>query len=242
MSNIIIVDCRADDATIKSLEKTGHTVIPTIKLDCLYDSVASHADMQIHYLGDNRFVCAPEAYTHYKKLLPDDYTLINGSAQLNSKYPSDIAYNTAALRDFVICKSRCTAIEILETYRSKGRKILNVSQGYAKCSTCVVNGQAIVTADSGIANIVKENAVDTLRIREGHIELRGMNYGFIGGASGLIDRNVIAFNGELSSHPDGESIRNFCKDHGTQVIELKKGILTDIGSIISDTNFLSENP
>ena len=237
MSKIIIVDCRADDATIQELEKTGRTVIPTIKLDCLYDAVASHADMQIHYLGDNRFVCAPEAYSYYKKMLPSDYTLINGNSQLSPKYPGDIAYNAAVLRDFVICKSRCTAIEILEMYRSKGRNILNVAQGYAKCSTCVVNGQAIVTADNGIANVAKENFVDTLKIREGHIELKGMNYGFIGGTSGLIEQNVIAFNGELSLHPDGDNIRRFCKDHGIEVIELKTGTLTDIGSIISDIDF-----
>ena len=237
MDKIIIVDCRADDETIKELEKTGSTVIPTVKLDCLYDAVASHADMQIHYLGDNRFVCAPEAYEHYKKLLPSGFELIKGSARLSSKYPDDIAYNAAALRNCVICKSRCTAIEILETYGSKGTDILNAAQGYAKCSTCVVNGHAIITADSSIASAAEKRGIDVLKIREGHIELRGMNYGFIGGASGLIERNVPAFNGELSTHPDGDNIRSFCKNHGAEVVELKKGILTDIGSIISNTDF-----
>ena len=72
MDRIIIVDCRA---VIKELQKTCSTVIPTVKLGCLYDTVASHADMQIHYLGDNRFVCAPETYSHYKKLLPNCFTL-----------------------------------------------------------------------------------------------------------------------------------------------------------------------
>ncbi len=234
MDRIIIVDCRADNETIKELQKTGSTVITTVKLDCLYDAVASHADMQIHYLGDDRFVCAPETYSHYKKLLPHGFTLIKGSARLSSKYPDDIAYNAAALKDCVICKSRCTATEILETYGSKGTDILNAAQGYTKCSTCVVNGHAIITADSSIASAAEKHNVDVLGIREGHIELRGMNYGFIGGASGLIERNVLAFNGELSTHSDGDNIRSFCKNHGTEVVELKKGILTDIGSIITN--------
>ena len=236
MDKIIIVDCRAGNETVKELEKTGAAVIPTVKLDCLYDAVASHADMQIHYLGDNRFVCAPEAYEHYKKQL-HGFTLIKGSARLSPKYPDDIAYNAAALKDCVICKSRCTAIEILETYGSKGADILNAAQGYAKCSTCVVNGHAIITADSSIASAAEKHGIDVLKIREGYIELRGMNYGFIGGASGLIERNVLAFNGELSAHPDGDNIRSFCKNHGAEVIELKKGILTDIGSIITNTDF-----
>ncbi len=237
MDKIIIVDCRANDETIKELEKTGNAVIPTVKLDCLYDAVASHADMQIHYLGDNRFVCAPEAYDHYKKLLPHGFTLIKGSAKLNSKYPDDIAYNAAALKDCVICKSRCTAIEILETYGSKGADILNAAQGYAKCSTCIVSGHAIITSDKSIARAAEKHSIDVLKIREGYIKLQGMNYGFIGGASGLIDRNVLAFNGELSTHPDGDNIRSFCKNHGVEIVELKKGILTDIGSIITNTDF-----
>ncbi len=237
MDKIIIVDCSADNETINELEKTGAAVIPTVKLDCLYDAVASHADMQIHYLGGDRFICAPEAYEHYKKLLPSGVELIKGSARLNSKYPDDIAYNAAALKDCVICKSRCTAIEILETYGSKGADILNAAQGYAKCSTCVVNGHAIITADSSIASAAEKHGIDILKIREGHIELRGMNYGFIGGASGLIERNVLAFNGELSTHPDGDKIRSFCKNRGVEIVELKKGILTDIGSIITNTDF-----
>ncbi len=237
MDKIIIVDCRADNETIKELEKTCNAVIPTVRLNCLYDAVASHADMQIHYLGSDRFVCAPEAYGHYKKLLPTGFALIKGSAGLSPKYPDDIAYNAAALKDCVICKSRCTAIEILKTYGSKGADILNAAQGYAKCSTCVVNGHAIITADSSISGAAEKHGIDVLKIREGHIELRGMNYGFIGGASGLIDRNVLAFNGELSAHPDGDNIKNFCKNHGAEVIELKKGILTDIGSIITNTDF-----
>lgn len=237
MERVIIADCRADKKTIKSLKETGYTVIPTVKLDCLYDAIASHADIQIHYLGNSRFVCAPEAYEHYKKYLPDDFTLIKGSKPLGAKYPTDIPYNAAAVGKTLICNSRCTAIEILREYSCKGRNILNGNQGYAKCSISVVSGNAIATADKGIAEAAKGNGMDVLRINEGHIELKGMNYGFIGGASGLIERNVLAFNGELGTHPDGEKIKKFCQNHNVEVAELKTGILTDIGSIISNIEF-----
>ena len=237
MERVIIADCRADDETIKSLQKTGYTVIPTVKLDCLYDAIASHADIQIHYLGNKRFVCAPEAYEHYKKYLPDGFTLIKGSKPLGAKYPADIPYNAAAVGNTLICNSRSTAIEILQTYSCSTRNILNVAQGYAKCSICVVSGNAIITADKGIAEAAKSNGMDVLRINEGHIELKNMNYGFIGGASGLIERNVLSFNGELSTHPDGEKIKKFCQNHNVAVAELKAGVLTDIGSIISNIEF-----
>lgn len=234
MKRIIIADCRADDRTIKALQKTGHTVIPTMLMDCVYDAIASHADIQIHYLGNNRFVCAPEAYEYYKKYLPDGFTLIKGSKPLGSKYPDDIPYNAAAVGKTLICNSHSTAIEILSEYSCSTRNILNVNQGYTKCSTCIVNGNAIITADTSIANAAKKNSIDVLKINEGYVELKGMNYGFIGGASGLIEENVLAFNGELNTHPDEEEIKKFCKNHGVDIIELKNDILTDLGSIITN--------
>lgn len=237
MKRVIIADCRADNETIKSLKKTGYTVIPTMILGCVYDAIASHADIQIHYLGFDRFVCAPEAHEHYKSLLPDSFELIKGSKPLGAKYPADIPYNAAAVGKTLICNSASTAIEILREYGPCTRNILSVTQGYSKCSTCVVNSNAIITADTGIAQTAKKNGIDVLRINEGHIELKGMNYGFIGGASGLIEKNILAFNGELSTHPNGDKIKKFCYNHGVEIAELKNGILTDIGSVISNIDF-----
>lgn len=232
--NIVIADCRADNRTIYSLENAGLQVIPTIRLDCLYDAIASHADIQIHYIGNNSFVCALEAYNHYKRLLPDGFALIKGSKSLDAKYPADIAYNAAALKDYVICNSAYTAIEILETYKSMGKDILNVKQGYSKCSVCMVNGSAIITADKRIAKTAKDHNIDVLEINSGYIKLRSMDYGFIGGATGLIKKNTLAVNGELNSHPQGKRIKDFCIKHNSEIVELKDGIMEDIGSIIAN--------
>ena len=141
---IVIVDCRANDRTIHSLESIGLQIIPTIKIDSLYDAISTHADIQIHYLGNNRFICVPEAFEHYKKQLPCGVELICGSKTLSGKYPHDIAYNAAALKDYVICNSMYTATEILSEYKYMSKEILNVRQGYSKCNICVVNGRANV--------------------------------------------------------------------------------------------------
>ena len=55
MKKIAVIDCRADDKTVYTLEKLNIKVIPTLKIDNLYDSVATHADIQIHYIGNNCF-------------------------------------------------------------------------------------------------------------------------------------------------------------------------------------------
>ncbi|MGN0108240.1 MAG: DUF6873 family GME fold protein [Hominilimicola sp.] len=236
--NIAIIDCRADDRTIYSLENVGMQVIPTIKIDSVYDAIATHADIQIHYLGNNRFICAPEVFEHYKSHLPYGFELICGSKSLSGKYPHDIAYNAAVLKKFVICNAAYTATEILSEYKSmsKSKEILNVRQGYSKCSICIVNGRAIITSDQGIAAQASANGIDVLEIEPGHIKLRNLNYGFVGGATGLIRENVLAVNGDVNTHPDSNHIKKFCKKHGVELLELKDGILEDIGTIISNFN------
>ena len=89
MKKIAIIDCRADDKTVYTLEKLNIKVIPTLKIDNLYDSVATHADIQIHYIGNNCFISAPETYEHYKKYMPKECTLIKGQNNIDSKYPYD---------------------------------------------------------------------------------------------------------------------------------------------------------
>lgn len=229
-----IIDNRADEKAVYCLENMGLKVIPTIKIPQLYDAVATHADIQIHYLGQNSFVCAPEAFEYYKKHLPNTCTLIKGSKSIGSAYPYDILYNTAVLKDFAICNSAYTAIEILSEYKRMNKNILNVKQGYSKCSTAVVSDNAIITADVGIYKSAVLNNIDALKITEGNINLRGMDYGFIGGATGLIDKHTLAVNGNINTHPDADKIKKFCTQCGTELIMLNDGILTDMGSIIAN--------
>lgn len=237
MIKTAVVDVRSDDKTVYSLENIGFHVIPTVKTDALYDAVASHADMQIHYLGNNTFISAPEVFEHYKKLLPASFKLIKGASKLSDKYPYDIAYNAAQLRDFIICREKYTSPEILEQGRGQGKKIIDVKQGYAKCSTCIVSGSAIITADNGIASASRMAGIDALHITDGNIELRGLDSGFIGGATGLLEKNLLAVNGDIMTHPNADEIKQFCKKHKTEIICLKDGILTDIGTVISNVDF-----
>lgn len=232
MERIAVVDCRADDKTVYNLENYGLHLIPTVKIDTLYDAIATHADVQIHYLGGNRFVCAPEVFDYYRNRLSDEVRLIKGSLGLKAEYPYDIGYNVTALDKFAICNSRYTATEILLEYRCASKEILNVKQGYSKCSVCVVNGNAIITADTGIAKTAAKHNIDVLKINSGYIKLRNMNYGFIGGATGLINENVLAVNGDIKTHHDADLITQFCKKHNVELYPLKDGALTDIGTVI----------
>ena len=87
----------------------------------------------------------------------------------------------------------------------------------------------IVTADSGIADAAKARGVSVLRIRPGFIELPGYDYGFIGGTAFLFG-DTLCFAGDLSTHPDGGAIADFCKMNGVTAHSLVKEMpLRDLG-------------
>lgn len=227
MVSAVIMDFRTDKEALRTLNSLNIEVIPTCKIDSIQDSVCGHADMMIHHFGGGNFVTANEAYDYFKKILPDA-DFVKGKKRLRTDYPSDILYNTAVFGGAAICNRKFTAPEILKRYD----KILDVKQGYAKCSICIVNDNAIITADKKIAQICRQNKIDVLEIEEGYVELKGMNYGFFGGATGLIDSDILALNGELKTHKNAENIKAFCRNYNVDILELKSGIITDIGSIL----------
>lgn len=220
----VIVDYRTDKESILALKAAGFDIVRSIKVSSLYSEVDGHPDMQIHIVN-GKAVCAPEVYSYYSEILKIKTT--KGSLDIGSSYPHDISYNVCAVGGFALCFSKHTAPEILSEYDT----VINTRQGYAKCSVCVVGSSAAITADDGIYRTLKGKGVDVLKIIPGFIELYGMG-GFIGGASGMISKDCIAFNGELSTHPDCENIRSFCREHGIYITELRKGTLRDIGTIM----------
>lgn len=227
----VLTDFRVSEETVHELSLMGIKTFKTKRVKSLYESVCGHTDMQIHHLGKNRFVAASETYDYYNELFRDAI-IIKGSKYLSDKYPDDILYNAAVFGNFVVCNAACTAIEILSEYRSMNKVILNVKQGYAKCSICIVNENAIITSDKGIYNEAKKNKIDVLRIDPGYIKLNGMSYGFIGGATGLIAPDILAVNGDIKTHQNCNDIIAFCKNYGISVVSLKNGEIEDIGSII----------
>ena len=230
-SNRVLVDFRTEDITISELRNLGVDVYKTTAVNSLYGEVSGHPDMQIHFIN-NRAICAPETYNYYKSLNLRDVNIFSGTKQLKDKYPDDVAYNVCLLGDYVICRPLSVTIEILAEYRNLKKTILNSKQGYAKCSICVVNDNSAITSDNGIYKLLKEHNINVLKIQEGYIELYGMQ-GFIGGASGLINDSTLCFNGDLKTHPDCNNIISFCKNVGVDAISLNKGILKDIGTIMS---------
>lgn len=227
----VLVDYRISAESEKTLTNMGINVLKTAKLNSLYGSVNGHPDMQIHHLGDNVFVCEKSLTEYYKKLLPDA-KIVSGNTLLKSIYPYDIAYNGARIGDYFFHYLNYTDSKIIEYYKINGEKLINVKQGYTKCSVAVINEKAIITSDIKIAQKAQSIGIDALFIENDQIILKGQNCGFFGGICGKTDKNTLIINGNINKLRNSESLLIFCQKYGTNIKFLNNCIPIDIGSIL----------
>jgi len=222
---LVFADCRIPAPALQSLQRFGHTAMLCPAHPKLDKAIASHPDMLLFFTGNG-------ILTHSDHMIPEcplPQTPIG--EKLGKKYPEDVLLNAAVVGEWLVCRPDAVAEEILLYAKEKGIRTLPVRQGYAKCNLCIVSKRAVITEDASIAKALMGEGVDVLQVRPGYVTLPGYDYGFIGGASGCDGKHVF-FNGDLSLHPDGERIAQFCKQHHKEPISLASGALTDIGSLL----------
>ena len=100
-------------------------------------------------------------------------------------------------------------MRVLQELKKQDIELINVNQGYAKCS-CAACSSGVITADDSIFKTLCKQGINSLKITPGHVTLTGYDYGFIGGASGVIDGKLTFF-GDVSKHPDFSKIKEFCE-------------------------------
>lgn len=228
MSRIVMSDkymCFSDE-----LKKLGYTVIFSDDIKVFAEPERKHTDMQILKI-DNTVFLLRECNCLCDKLAIDDVILCDKS--VGEKYPRNILLNFLYLNNVLYGKVSAIDPNLKKFCLDNGIKIVNVNQGYTRCSTLVISENAVITADTSIEKVLIENGVEVLKIAEGNIVLDGYNYGFIGGASGIID-DVIVFFGDVTRHHDFYKIQSFCLKHNKKIQILAKETmpLTDIGGIV----------
>ena len=113
----------------------------------------------------------------------------------------------------------------------KDKTLINVKQGYTKCSCLPVSKKALITSDIGIYKTLLKYDFDILLVPPGDIILEGLNYGFIGGTGGLIENNKMVFFGSLEHYTYGSEVKAFLKKYNVTPIYLSDNKLYDRGSI-----------
>lgn len=189
----------------------------------------THPDTLIGKIGDKLFV--PSSEEAVMKTLDESGIKYAPSSPLGNGYPAECALNFFTVGGFFVAKTDAVAPDALDYARRAGYEIVNVGQGYAHCATAVAGG-GVITADAGISARLLRRGVPTLMIKAGDISLPPFEYGFIGGASGMIDDETIMFFGSLDAHPSGREIRAFLSSLGVGIVE-GEGKLVDAGGFIA---------
>lgn len=177
--------------------------------------VSSHADIRFCRLG----------------LRDSDMVIEAMPGELASDYPLDVPFNACCTGRFFIHRLDASSPRLLAAAERLGMILIDVRQGYARCSTIPVDESSIITYDRGIAKACIAAGLDVLTVEPGHVLLPGYDTGFIGGTTGVFEDEIV-FAGDLSCHPDFLSIRSFIEDRGRRVVFFDDFPLTDIGSII----------
>lgn len=231
---ICVCDYRTPRGVLDSLKK-DFEIIQLPPDTSLSEAVNGHSDLLIFKI-DNKLVTRKSYYRTAEDKIDlicekCGLELILSDAEAGDKYPSDCGLCAVISCRNIICRKSSADGEILRLADDLGFNILNVPQGYSKCSCAVLTDGAIITSDRGIAKVTLENDIDTLLITEGNVDLPGYSYGFIGGATGICD-DKLYFCGNLNSHPDHKVIKEFAKRHITKCVSLSDEKLYDVGSLL----------
>ena len=213
------------------LSELGYEVIPSETVGCFIDYEQQHADMQCLILDDTAFVlscCRSLANT-----LSSEYNVVLCADDISGEYPQNVALNAAVLGKNLICRVDSLDDKVKAYCKANDFTLINVKQGYAKCSCAVVSDNAVITEDVGIYRTLSKTDIEVLLIGKGSVTLEGADCGFIGGASGYDkSNNTLYFCGDICEHPDFEKIKGFCDKHGTKIECLSDSQLLDIGGIL----------
>ncbi|PYG89219.1 hypothetical protein LY28_01042 [Ruminiclostridium sufflavum DSM 19573] len=230
----VIIDGRASFEIKNALMQRNILIIQTLPHPEVYSAIAYHPDIMLHHIEDNLMVYAPNTPKPLTDQLSEmGFKLKEGHTVLKDRYPGTIAYNVARVGKYAFHNTKYTDPVVRELLEEAGVKFIDVKQGYAKCLTCIVNENSIITSDKDIHSKAAAAGIDALLIEpDKAIRLEPFDMGFIGGATGLLGKNKLAFAGNLSFHKNFKEILSFLSLKCSDMVMLNDERLMDLGTII----------
>ena len=230
-----IVDNRISAACERGLILRGFCVVKLPASKRLSAPVGSHPDMLLFY-HDGHIISSADycdeaayAFSDIRESAPN-VSIHFSDSEFKEKYPYDAIFNALVIGDKIFLKSDTASSDVLKYAKSRGLSPVHVSQGYPACTTLAF-GEAAITADKGMARVLRREGFRVTEIENGGISLPPYEYGFIGGASGVFG-NTVYFLGDVKRHPDGEKIIRAIESEGFNTVSLSDEELADLGRII----------
>lgn len=226
-----VIASKLSEQVTEYLKNAGFDILTFGNNPAVDARVAHHADLSFFFDGIDTLFVANEMSEYCEQLEKYYKNIIVINKKLKKEYPGDVLLNCVCIGKNFICNTATVSNEIFDKMQIMGYNIINVKQGYTKCSVVPVSDNAIITDDESVAIECRNAGLDVLKISKGSVYLPGFDYGFIGGASGKIADDEIIFNGDISKHPDYKNIMSFLCKHNVKAVSFKDK-LEDIGSII----------
>lgn len=229
---IAVCDSRIPSSAKNKLYEYCDRIILLPPFSALSEPVSAHPDMLIFPAVSERIIFTHGAYMDEceKALCETGYEIVPISERAAESYPDDILLNAAQIGNYIFGKRANISSSVISYAEKNGLNIVDIKQGYAKCSICKVTENVIISADPSVLKVAERLNIDALKISEDGVDLRGYDKGFIGGASGNDGKNIF-FCGDIRKHPDGEKIIEFCNLHGKNAVSLSEEKLYDVGTI-----------
>lgn len=214
------------EASAEKLKKYGRVVRTKANARVLR-GLDTHPDILVHPLHSGEIVVDRDNLDYYKEIFKDK-KVIPSHSSLSAKYPSDIHLNAFTFKKIFIHNLKHTDQVILYYYKRAGYELVNIKQGYTKCS-CLVTEDFIITSDGGIYESLRD-LIPVYKIDHGQIKLQNFNYGFIGGATGVLGKKIF-FTGDFSHHSSHEEILKIISNYDYEIEILSDDTIEDFGSI-----------
>ena len=232
-ADIVLLGDRYRDKLDGALIKHGLRPIYVPDNPYVDERLSGHADLSVLHLGENRLVLAPFLKnSNFSKRINELGSEISFSDTQMRAYPFDSTLNICICGEVFFCNPKSVDRACVDILGMRGVEPLSVKQGYTKCAVCVVDESSIITSDRGIHTAAEKAGFASLLIKEGHIELEGFPYGFIGGSSFKISAGELAFTGSINDHPDAGIIFDFLESRGIEPVFLTDDTIFDVGSIL----------
>ena len=180
-------DNRIPRENAERLRALGFCPIALPKIPSFSEPVGAHVDLEMIRVGEALLIHPELARTmpkfaHAAGVMIDDVPT-EGDA------PEERLCALMTER-FVFGNQKLLSRTLVSLAKKAGIELVHTNQGYAKCSTLLLDGTHAITADAGMCRAMEKVGINVLKIGEGGVVLPPYPYGFIGGASGVFDRCV----------------------------------------------------
>lgn len=243
MSKYILADFRMRKEEKEYIESSGYEIIEISYNPDLYDEIAAHVDISYVKIGD-KVITSPDRYVDLSKIIK----CCVGKAEIEKEYPKDIPYNVCIMGKNAIHNFKYTDEVVKEKLEEENFNLIDVKQGYTKCSIAVINDNSCITSDIDIAKKLLDNGIDVLFVSEPDIKLLKRTnanetmqnrmffeysdmQGFIGGAMARIGDEIILF-GDVNKLLNKDKIIKFIENKGLSFKWFEGLDIIDYGSII----------